>query len=717
MTAIRDRFLAFLQHDSYRPLTLPELMAALGVPRKEESAFRALLGELEEDGLIVRTRYERYGLPERMNLMVGTFQGHERGFGFVVPVQPGQEDLFIAPNAMGGAMHGDRVVARRGARVREGRQPEGEVIRVLRRANRRLVGTLERERGYGFVTPDERRIPGGVYIPQSALGKARSGEKVVVEVTRWPERRRSAEGRVAERLGQAGDPGVDILSVIHRFGLSLDFPPESAQQAAAVPAVVGAADLAGRRDLRHLLTVTIDGEDARDFDDAVSLERLGDGPARWRLGVHIADVSHYVAENSPLDREARERATSVYLVDRVVPMLPFELSHGICSLNPGVDRLTVSAFLDFDPEGVPVKHELWKSVIRSRARLTYNAVWRVIDADEPIPAAAPSVVLAATPAELDALAGVLGDMKALALRLRERRLRRGGIDFDLPEAKVVVDASGRPLEVRRAERNLAHQLIEEFMLAANETVAAHCARREAPFIYRIHEEPAEEKVESLADLLRALGVPFRPGKREPRDFQQVLEGIKGRPEEALVSTVMLRSMKQARYATRNEGHFGLAADHYCHFTSPIRRYPDLVVHRVLKDMIPRGGMPAQRAERLERDLPQVADHASQRERLAAEAEQETVKLKMAEYMTGRVGETFAAIISGVVPFGFFVQLDNLVEGLVHVSSMGDDYYQFDEKAFTLIGQRTGRRYRLGDRVTVRVARASAADRSVDFVVV
>lgn len=717
MTAIRDRLLTFLRDDSYRPLALLELMAALGVPPKEEKAFRALLGALEEEGLVVRTRYDRYGLPERMNLVVGTFQGHERGFGFVIPMQPGQDDLFIAPGAMGGAMNRDRVVARRGGRTREGRQPEGEIIRVLYRANRQLVGTLDRERGFGFVTPDERRIPAGVYIPKDALGKARSGEKVVVEITRWPERQRSPEGRVVERLGRVGDPGVDILSVIHRFGLDQEFPPDVRAQAAAVPAVVQPPDLTHRRDLRRLMTVTIDGEDARDFDDAVSLERLAAGSARWRLGVHIADVSHYVTENSPLDREARERATSVYLVDRVLPMLPFELSHGICSLNPGVDRLTVSAFIDFDPHGEPLGYEIVNSVIHSRARLTYDAVWRAVDGGEPLPADAPAVAIALPRSELSALAGMLRDMKELALRLRERRLRRGSIDFDLPEAKVVLDVAGRPLDVKQAERNLAHQMIEEFMLAANETVAAHCSRLEAPFIFRIHEEPSEEKVEALADLLRALGIAFRPGQRRPRDFQQALEGIKGRPEEALISTVMLRSMKQARYATRNEGHFGLAAEHYCHFTSPIRRYPDLVVHRVLKDVLGRGGMSAERAERLRQDLPQVADHASERERVAAEAEMETVKMKMAEYMAERVGETFPAIISGVVPFGFFVQMDNLVEGLVHVSSMSDDYYQFDEKALSLIGQRTGSRYRLGDRVTVRVARARAADRTIDFVMV
>lgn len=718
MNDLRERLLAFLRDGAARPLEPRELMAALAVPAGAQKAFLSLLEGLESEGLVVRTRVGRYGVPERMNLVVGTFQGHERGFGFVVPLQPGGEDLFIAPEAMGGAMNGDRVVARRAGRGRGGRQPEGEVIRVLHRANPRVVGTFEREKGVGFVTPDEKRLPFAIVVPAGAAGKARSGDKVVVEVTRWPEARRAPEGRVVESLGRSGAPGVDILSVMHRYGLPSRFPPEVEAAAAGVPEAPGPEDLAGRADLRGLLCVTIDGERAKDFDDAVSLQPL-EGKAGWRLGVHIADVSHYVPEGGTLDREARERATSTYLVDRVVPMLPARLSDGICSLNPGVDRLTVTVWIDFDAKGRPGRRRIAPSVIRSRARLTYNAVWAAAQGGGTAALRrAPAVALAATAAEEAALEGMLRDMLHLAGILRERRLARGAIDFDLPEAEVLLDAEGRPREVRRAERNPAHRMIEAFMLAANETVAATLAGRGAPLLHRVHEPPDAEKVEALAELLRALGIPFQvKDKPRPRDFQAVLERVRGRPEEALVSAVMLRSMKQARYAAERLGHFGLATDDYCHFTSPIRRYPDLVVHRVVKAVAAGGTPPPAWAERLAAALPDTADHCSRRERVAAEAEMETVKIKMAEYMAAHLGETFDGIISGVTAFGFFVQLENLVEGLVHVSTLTDDYYRFDEKTLSLLGERTRRRFRLGDRVRVQVARAGVENRSVDFVMV
>lgn len=716
MNDLRRRLLSFLRDGAGRPLEPRELMAALGVPAGAEKAFLSLLEGLESEGLVVRTRVGRYGVPDRMNLVVGTFQGHERGFGFVVPLGPGGEDLFIAPEAMGGAMHGDRVVARRAGRGRGGRQPEGEVIRVLHRANPRVVGTFEREKGVGFVTPDEKRLPFSIVVPSGAADRAASGHKVVVEITRWPEARRAPEGRVVESLGPSGAPGVDILSVMHRYGLPSRFPPEVEAAAAAVPDAPRPEDLAGRADLRGLLCVTVDGETAKDFDDAVSLQPL-EGRAGWRLGVHIADVSHYVPEGGPLDREARERATSAYLVDRVVPMLPSRLSDGICSLNPGAERLTVSVWIDFDAGGRPGRRRIAPSVIRSRGRLTYNGVWAAREGGIAVLRRAPAVALAATPAEEAALEGMLADMLRLAGILRERRLARGAIDFDLPEAEVLLDAEGRPREVRRAERNPAHRMIEEFMLAANETVAATLNGRGAPLLHRVHEPPDAEKVEALADLLRALGIPFQVrGKPRPRDFQAVLERVRGRPEEALVSAVMLRSMKQARYAAERLGHFGLAAEDYCHFTSPIRRYPDLVVHRVVK-AVATGGPPGPWAERLAAALPDTADHCSRRERLAAEAEMETVKIKMAEYMKAHVGETFDGLISGVTAFGLFVQLENLVEGLVHVSTLTDDYYRFDEKTLSLLGERTRRRFRLGDRVRVQVARAGVENRSVDFVMV
>lgn len=713
----RAEILDFMRAKAYRPLTADELVAALRVRKAEEEAFRELLKRMEREGEVVRTRYGRYGVPERMNLVVGVFQGHEKGFGFVAPLDPAQPELFIPPKAMGGAMHGDRVVARiSSAPPAKGLSPEGEVIRILQRVNTRITGILERHKGYGFVTPDDRRLPFAVLVTGKGLREAGTGDKVVVEVTEWPGDRRGPAGRVVERLGRAGDPGVDVLSLIHRYGLPLRFPQEVQSEAEGISLRIDEADMRGRLDLRNRLVVTIDGEDAKDFDDAVSLEILGEGEARWRLGVHIADVSHYVREGRPLDKEARERGTSIYLVDRVIPMLPERLSNGICSLNPGEDRLTLSVFMDIDDSGRILHFQIHPSVIRSRARLTYTEAWRVIrEGGVSINPDAQAVRITAAPEEARGLPGMLVEMNKLAETLRQKRLQRGSIDFDLPEARVQLDpGTGAPLEIAKAERTPAHQLIEEFMLAANEVVAEYCSWLKVPFIYRVHEEPAAEKVEALSALLHNLGIAFRPSAvPHPRDFQRVLERVKGRPEENLVSAVMLRSMKQARYAAENLGHFGLAARFYCHFTSPIRRYPDLVAHRVVKSILSRGLNEAVTG-RWQASFPEVASHCSSRERLAAEAEMETVKLKMAQYMAGRVGEVFPGIISGVTAFGFFVQLENLVEGLVHVSTFADDYYQYDEKGHFLLGERSGRRFRLGDPVKVKVAGVNPSLAQIDF---
>lgn len=711
--SLEERILAFMKTKAYNPMEAGEILAALGEGDFPSDTFNRLLVSLEAEGKVVRTRRGRYGVPERMNLLVGTLQGHERGFGFVIPLEPGAEDVFVAPGAMGGAMHGDRVVVRLGGRTRNGRNREGEIIRVLERANQRVVGVLEREPGrpFGFVNPDEKRLPMGIYVANDDLGAAQPGEKVVVEITRWPKDRHGPEGRVVERLGQAGDPGVQVLSIIHKFGLPQAFPPEVEAEAGRIPQDVRPSDLEGRLDLRDEMIVTIDGEDAKDLDDAVSLHPPRAGAA-WRLGVHVADVSYYVRPGSVLDREAHGRATSVYLVDRVIPMLPPALSNGICSLNPGVDRLTMSVFLDLDEKGQVVGSSVTPSVIHSRARLTYNAVWRVIQeegAEAQVDGDAPAVVLAASPEERARLAPLLREMTRLARLLRRNRGQRGSIDFDLPEARVVLDAEGRPLEVRRREHNFAHQLIEEFMVAANEAVAARASQDKLPFLYRVHEDPDPDRVENLVPFLQNLGLRLPTnGKPEPRHFQRIVEAVKGRPEEPLINTLVLRSMKQARYGAANLGHFGLAAAFYCHFTSPIRRYPDLVDHRSLRAALT-GAAPSQA------DMGDLAAHTSQRERLAAEAEMESVKAKMAEYMSERLGQVFPGIVSGVTAFGVFVQLENLVEGLVHVSTMADDYYRFDERRQVLVGERRGRTFQMGQPLEVQVARANPSERTVDFV--
>ncbi|MBX6350742.1 MAG: ribonuclease R [Clostridia bacterium] len=695
-----------MRDSAYRPLTFGELVDVFDVPPSEHDAFRRLLGQMEAEGLVVRTRTARYGVPERMNLVVGTFQGHMKGFGFVLPDRPDEEDVYVSADASGGAMHGDRVVARVERSGPDGRRREGEVIRVLKRAVTKVVGTLERHRGHGFVVPDDRRLTQDVYVAKADLGGARDGEKVIVEITRWPSPRRGAEGRVIERLGRPDEVGVDVKSLMFQYGLPSEFPAEVEEEARRVPDRVSEAELKGRWDLRDREIFTIDGADAKDLDDAVSLERLkpeAANGAAWRLGVHIADVSHYVREGSALDREARERGTSVYLVDRVVPMLPARLSNGICSLNPGEDRLTLTVTIDFDPDGQPLRHRIAPSVIRSRRRFTYDEVEEILAAGRARGADARFVP-------------TLRAMDELAQKLGALRRERGSIDFDLPEPAVVLDERGQVRDVKRRSQDRAHKLIEEFMVAANETVARHFLAQNVPFVYRVHEPPEPEKVQAFQEFLFNFGIAFQTGKEpSPRAFQEVLERIRGREEEHLISQVMLRTMRQARYATEPLGHFGLAARWYTHFTSPIRRYPDLVIHRIAHEVLEKGQLSARRVGVLLRTLPEVAAHASLMERRAMEAERESVTLKLLQFMKDRVGETIDGIVSGVTAFGVFVQLPNLAEGLVHVSTLTDDYYKYHEKHYALIGERTGRRFRLGDRVRVKVARVDLQQRQMDFV--
>jgi len=703
----RQAILEYMGEQAYKPLTAEELAAALGVPARERAAFLDVLRSMEAEGLVVRTRAERYGVPDRMNLVVGRFQGHERGYGFVVADRPGarrdRSDLFIPPDATASAMHGDRVIARIHSRGRGGRGPEGEVIRILERAHKTLVGAFEPGRHFGVVTPDDRRIRHDVFVPRGDTAGARAGEKVVVEITRWPAARRNPEGRVIERLGPADAPGVDVAVIIRKYGLPETFPPEVLAEADQVPDAVAPEEVQGRLDLRDLPVITIDGEDAKDLDDAVSLEQLDDG--NLRLGVHIADVSHYVREGSALDQEARRRGTSVYLVDRVLPMLPPRLSNGICSLNPRVDRLTLSCLMTLTPDGRVLDHRIAKSVIHSRERTTYEDVAKILVQKNPV-----------VTARYRDLVPTLRAMEALAMALRARRFERGSLDFNFPEARVTLDAEGRPVKVSLYKRSVADQIIEEFMLVANETVARQYLGARVPFLYRIHEPPDPAGVEALDEFLFHFGLHVSdPERVEPKQLQAILDRVQGRPEEHLVQTVVLRSLKLARYAAEPRGHFGLAAEHYTHFTSPIRRYPDLQIHRIITEhLAARGRLPARRAAVLRRLLPEVAELASERERLAEEAERESVELKKVQFMQDKVGQVYDGIVAGVTAFGLFVSLENTVEGLVHVSNLTDDYYSYEEKHYALVGQSTGKTYRLGDWVRVRVLRVDAAQRQVDF---
>lgn len=699
---IKQRIIDFMRNAAYRPLAAEDLAANMELKGSELADFFAALGELVETADIIKTRYEKYGLPEKMNLVVGRLTIHSKGFGFLLPENPDEEDIFIAPDDLMNAMHNDRVVVRlHNQRSHADRRREGEVIRIVSRANHKIVGVYEASHHFGFVIPDDKRIKQAIFIPQHEAGQVKNGDKVVAEVTVWPEKQKSAEGRIVEVLGRPGDKGIEVLALLKRHNLSTAFPPQVEQEALKAPAAIHPDELAGRRDLRHLPIVTIDGEDAKDLDDAVYVERQKNG--NYRLGVHIADVSYYVRENSALDLEARARGTSVYLVDRVLPMLPQRLSNGICSLNAGEDRLAMSCEMEIDKSGRVVDYDIYQSVIHVRDRLTYTIVRKILtEQDEKL-----------TDKYSHQLAH-FQEMERLCRILRKRRMRRGAIDFDFPEVKVKLDDAGKPVEIVKRVRTIAESIIEEFMLVANETVAEHMFRLKMPFVYRVHEEPEAEKMVRLNQLLHNFGQ--RLGKMDdirPGALQKVLVQIAGRPEERIISTVMLRSLKQARYESENLGHFGLAARFYTHFTSPIRRYPDLVVHRLLREMT-EGGIPAKRRDVLRETLPEIAFHASERERAAAEAERESVDLKKVEYMEQFIGEEFPGIISGVTAFGIFVELDNGVEGLVHVSTMDDDYYTYIEEQYMLLGERTRKIYRLGDSVSVVVTKVSHEEHTIDF---
>lgn len=697
----REELLAYMRESTYKPLTAQELIEALNID--DVKSFLELLRELEAEGVIVLTRKHKYGLAEKMGLWSGRIQGHPKGFAFLIPDQPQLPDVFLSPEDLNGAMHNDRVLVRLNKAPSPNSRPEGEVVRILERANTRIVGTFERTRKFGFVIPDDKRLHRDIFVSADDANGAKDGDKVVVEITTWPEKLRNPEGRIVEVLGKAGTPGVDVLSIVRKYQLPEEFPKEVLAEAEKIPDVVTPESLENRRDLRNLKMVTIDGADAKDLDDAVSLEVLPNG--HYRLGVHIADVSYYVREGSALDREAYKRATSIYLVDRVIPMLPPKLSNGICSLNPQVDRLAMSVFMEINQQGEVVHYDIFPSVINVNERMTYDNVRKIlVDQD---------------PQLMERYADLVEDfrnMEKLAMILKQKRLSRGAIDFNFPESKVLLDDQGKPVEIVVQQRSIAEMIIEEFMLCANETVAQHLYWLEAPLVYRIHEEPSWEDVEQLNEFLHNLGYHLKLTVNDihPRAFQKVINKVKDKPEEKLVNTVLLRSMKHARYAPQCLGHFGLATDYYCHFTSPIRRYPDLIVHRVLREYLENGVPSKKRLRKLEKMMPAYAEQSSLREKAAEEAERESVDLKKVEFMERHLGETFPGTISGVTSFGLFVELDNTVEGLVHVSTMTDDYYQFLENKLALIGQHTKKMYKLGDRVMVQVARVNTAERQIDF---
>ncbi|MBR1553076.1 MAG: ribonuclease R [Schwartzia sp.] len=703
-TDMKEKIVSYMRDTVRRPITAEALAEELGIRGAALEPFFEALSELEQTAVLIRNRSGLYGLPERMNLVVGKLSMSGKGYGFIIPdvrLKETDTDVFVPGAMLASAMNGYSVVARVTPSPIPGRAREGEIIRIVERANTKIVGTFASSKSFGFVTPDDQKIGQDIFIPKKSFNGAKTGMKVVAEITKWPEGRHSAEGAVVELLGRVGDPGVDVLSVMRQYDLVQEFPPEVQAEADRVPQKVKPDEYRGRRDRRELSVVTVDGDDSKDFDDAVYAERRADGG--WFLGVYIADVSWYVREGCPLDREAYERGTSVYLVDRVIPMLPFALSNGICSLNQGEDRLAMACEMELDAKGEVTHYEIVPAVIRVYRRLTYNGV---------------NALLEGRAEDADGILPMISVLKDLRDARKACRKKRGSIDFNIPEVKVKLDEAGHPIELIKRTGSVAESIIEECMLLANETVAEHMDKKELPFIYRVHEQPNEEKIERLNQLLAAFSQHIRPndkGEIQPMDVQKVLEKVEGRPEERIVSTVALRSMQQARYADQSLGHFGLAARYYTHFTSPIRRYPDLIVHRLLRETFATGTMPAARQDKLRGILPDIAQHASVRERVAVDAERETTEMKEIEYMTQFVGETFPGVISGVTAFGIFVELENGVEGLVHVSRMVNDYYDYVEEQYALIGERTRKAYRLGDEVEVVLVRASVEERNIDFI--
>ena len=705
---LQDRILRYMREKAQKPLTDEEIIEGLQLTNEELLSFWPSMEALEEQASIIKNRNDLYGLPERMNLVVGRLSMTGKGFGFIIPDYKENEtdtDVFVPAVQMGGAMNGDRVVARVTPAEMPGRSREGEIIRIVEHANKKIVGTFEKSRSFGFVTPDDTKLNQDIFIPKAGMGDAITGMKVVVEITKWPDKHRGPEGNIIEQLGMLGEPGVDVLSVMRKFDLTEDFPEDVQQAADEIGQRVKPHEYRGRKNRTDFKIVTIDGDDSKDLDDGIYAERREDG---FFLGVYIADVSWYVRENQPLDREARARGTSVYLVDRVIPMLPKALSNGICSLNEGVDRLAMACEMEIDKTGKVKSYEILPVVINVHRRLTYNIVNKMlVDHDEE---------LCRDNSDILPMLEVVAELRNAMLA---RRTKRGAINFQIPEIKVKLDAEGHPVALVKRTGSLAESMIEQCMLAANETVAEHMDRKHEPFMYRVHEQPGEEKLSRLNSVLGPFGIFVKPdenGEIKPLEIQKIVENVKGKPEERIVSTMALRSMQQARYSEQSLGHFGLAARYYTHFTSPIRRYPDLIVHRLLRETFKTGDIPAQRKEKLKTLLPEWADLASKRERIAVEAERETTEMKEIEYMAGFVGQVFDGVISGVTSFGIFVELDNGVEGLVHVSSMQNDYYSYSEEQCSMVGERSGECFRLGDPIRVELVRANVEDRTIDFII-
>ena len=690
--------LDIINDDNYIPMKIKELAIVLNVPKENREDLEEVLKELLAEGRISVSKKGKYGKPSG-NILVGTYEGNAKGFGFVT-VEGETEDIFIPESASNGALNEDlvQVVLRSG---KGGKRREGEIIKILEHGVTELVGTYQKSQNFGFVVPDNNKISRDIFIPIEKSKGAMTGHKVVVKISSYGDKNKKPEGVVKEIIGHINDPGTDILSVVKSLNIPMEFPDEVMKQVERIPNEVDSKDMAGRMDIRDWQTVTIDGEDAKDLDDAITVQKEGN---RYVLGVHIADVANYVQEHTPLDKEALKRGTSVYLVDRVIPMLPHKLSNGICSLNAGADRLALSCIMEIDEKGNVVGHRIAETVLRVDRRMDYTTVKKILeDNDE------------AAIQEYKELVPMFRLMEELAGILREKRHKRGSIDFDFPESKILLDEKGHPVEIKPYERNMATKIIEDFMLIANETIAEDYFWQELPFVYRTHDNPDSEKMLKLGLFINNFGYAIKTTQEEihPKELQKLLERIDGTDEETLISRLTLRSMKQAKYTTNYSGHFGLATKYYCHFTSPIRRYPDLQIHRIIKENL-RGGLNEKRIRHYESILPGVADQSSTTERRADEAERDTDKLKKVEYMEQHIGEEFTGVISGITNWGMYVELPNTIEGMVRITEIRDDYYYYDEEKYELVGETTKRTFKLGQEVKIQVAATDKMLRQIDF---
>lgn len=697
----RKKVINDLIHDkAYVPMKAKEIAILLNISKEDRPALQQVLDALVLEGKIGVSRKGKYGKAENTAIL-GTFQSTQKGFGFVVVEDEPDNDIYIAEKDINGALHNDRVQVAVTTERSDGKRREGRILKVIERGTLNIVGIYEQNGSYGFVVPDNLKFARDIYIAQGHNNGAIDGHKVVVKITSYGDDKHNPEGDVVSIIGHVNDPGTDIMSIVAGYEIPTDFPEEVMAYLSNIPDKINPDDRIGRKDCRDWQTVTIDGEDAKDLDDAITLTKEN---GVYKLGVHIADVSNYVTENSPLDKEALERGTSVYLVDRVIPMLPHKLSNGICSLNQGVDRLALSCIMTIDEKGNVIDHEICETVINVDRRMSYTAVKKIIvDKDEE------------ASAQYKELVPMFFLMEELAVILRDKRHKRGSIDFDFPESKITLDEKGRPIEIKAYERNSATKIIEDFMLIANETVAEDYFWQELPFVYRTHDNPDPEKIRSLATFINNFGYAIRMTSDEihPKELQKLLEKIEGTDEEALLSRLTLRSMKRAQYTTDCTGHFGLSAKYYTHFTSPIRRYPDLQIHRIIKENL-HGGITDKRIGHYNGILTAVTKQASMTERRADDAERDVEKLKKTEYMARHIGEVFSGVISSITAWGIYVELPNTIEGMVHVTALEGDYFKYDQQHYEMVGETTGIVYRLGQQVKVKCTGTDKLQRTIDF---